>query len=50
MKPCCEDLTKREVVPSDQPDVTITRCTVCGCRHFELSVDPGALGVTGMAL
>lgn len=31
-------------------DVTVTHCTVCGCRHFEVTVDPGQLGVVGAGL
>ncbi len=28
-------------------DVTIRRCQVCDCRHFEAIVDPGEIGVHG---
>jgi hypothetical protein len=47
MEPCCQDLENRtEPEPVDErPDLTITRCKVCGRRHFELTVDPGEIGL-----
>lgn len=39
VKDCCkreEHLAPHEV----RPDLTVMRCAVCGCRHFELTVDP----------
>lgn len=47
MEPCCENLENRsepEVDP-ERPDIVVTRCLVCGRRHFELTVDPGELGI-----
>ena len=47
MEPCCENpdnRTEPEKV-DEREDLTITRCKVCGRRHFELSVDPAHLGV-----
>jgi len=48
MEPCCENLENRsepETPNPAQPDLTLTRCKVCGRRHFELAVDPAHLGV-----
>lgn len=55
IKDCCADLNNRgETDESDQPspmgDLTISTCQVCGCRHFELTVDPGKLGLLGATL
>lgn len=47
MKPCCEDLANRsepETPNPDKPELTVTTC-VCGARHFELDIDPIAVGV-----
>lgn len=49
MKPCCEQSENREVV-EDQKDLRVERCKECGCRHFELTVDPGELGLKGATL
>jgi hypothetical protein len=48
-KPCCE---KEENLESkqDRPDLVIKTCKVCGCRHFELSVDPIRMGIKGASL
>ncbi len=47
MEPCCEDPENRtEPEPvDDRKDLTLTRCKVCGRRHFELAVDPGEIGL-----
>lgn len=58
MKPCCENLENRADGPGPRGlpegpaphDVTITHCTVCECRHFEVEVDAGVLGLEGAAL
>jgi hypothetical protein len=47
MEPCCENLENRtepELVEG-RSDLTITRCKVCGRRHFELTIDPAVIGV-----
>ena len=31
----------------DGSNVTAVKCQVCGCRHFELSVDPCEIVVRG---
>jgi hypothetical protein len=59
MKPCCADPANREDGPGPRgmdglgephPDVTITHCQVCECRHVEAEIDPGQIGVKGEAL
>lgn len=45
-KDCCrvpENLEPHQ----ERPDLTITKCHVCGCRHFELTVDPGVYFAKG---
>jgi hypothetical protein len=44
MKPCCEDLENRFTPAREnagRKDLTITMCSVCGCKHYELEVDAG---------
>jgi hypothetical protein len=40
------NVTTTAPVPATE---TMRRCLVCGRRHFELGVDPGALGLRGSA-
>lgn len=42
-KPCCKNplnLKKHQ----ERPDLVIRKCMLCGCRHFELTMDPGKIG------
>lgn len=45
---CCNDpenlLPHRE---PNRPEGEAVKCRVCGCRHFELSVDPGEIKFEG---
>lgn len=53
MKPCCAIIEDRVPWETDEelpPDLVVTVCSTCGCRHFELTVDPGALGLRGKGL
>lgn len=56
MNLCCEDPANREAGPGPRgmegapSEVTVTHCTVCECRHYEVEVDPLHLGVKGQAL
>lgn len=57
MKPCCEDLTNREIGFGPREgflvenfDLVVTHCTVCDCRHIEVAVDPLELNLTGTSL
>lgn len=48
-KDCCKQL--ENLVPhQERPDLMINICKVCGCRHFELTVDPGKLGLSGKTI
>lgn len=42
-KLCCAEETNMVMLPSGRPNLSIKRCLVCGCRHFEASVDPGVI-------
>lgn len=45
---CCNDLDNRtepEYVEGASDGAFFTRCKACGCRHFEVEVDPVKLGV-----
>lgn len=37
---CLVEPGNLEEVPDERPDVTVRRCTVCGRRHIEVTVDP----------
>ena len=58
MKPCCANLENRvaghgprgDVGMPSHEDAEITHCRVCECRHVEVTLDPGQLGVVGMPL
>lgn len=59
MKPCCANLENRAEGPGPRgmdglgeppPEVTITHCTVCECRHLEADLEPGHFGLKGAAL
>jgi hypothetical protein len=43
-KACCRDEANLRVV-EHIGDRLMRRCVVCGCRHFEFTVDPGSLGM-----
>lgn len=49
MKPCCKDMSKRTVV-QERHDLRVSTCQTCGCRHFELTVGPGVIGLRGEQL
>lgn len=57
-KPCCQNQRnlKARVHYTNRfgwlkfwksPDLVVNTCVVCGCRHFELTINPGVLGVVG---
>jgi hypothetical protein len=55
MNECCADLENREEGAGprggEEPEgVTVTHCRVCECRHYEVVVDPGLLGLRGVEL
>jgi len=46
-KECCKNplnLVKQDVDVS-KPGLVIHVCKICTCRHFELTVDPGKIGI-----
>jgi hypothetical protein len=49
-KDCCKQPENLEVQPNDKPELVIRKCIVCGCRHFELSMEPGIVGLKGTKL
>jgi hypothetical protein len=52
-KDCCrvpENLAPLALSDVDNPHLSAQRCAVCGCRHFELAVETGSLGLRGIAL
>jgi hypothetical protein len=46
VKDCCKDTDNLELTRLNQDEV-VNVCKVCGCRHFELTVDPIRLGIKG---
>ena len=48
-KDCCKDPENLELTQVNT-DLLVNVCKVCGCRHFELTVDPGKLGMVGAKL
>jgi len=50
MNDCCEDMENRGPVERVSESLSLTRCTVCGARHFELEVDAGVLSGEGAEL
>lgn len=50
LKACCAKESNLKLVPTGRPDVLMKTCKVCNCRHIELTVDPGVLGVVGASL
>ena len=49
MNDCCRQEENQEV-RQERQDLQVTTCRVCGLRQFELQVDPGLIGVTGVTL
>ena len=47
VKECCKQQENLRPEPSGKPDLELKRCAVCGCRHFELTANPGSLGLRG---
>jgi hypothetical protein len=49
-KECCRVKENLEPQDSSRPELTIVKCKVCGCRHFELTIETVEVGVTGQGL
>lgn len=47
---CCAKPSNREDVPTNKPDQTQQRCRVCGRNHYEVTLDPGKMGLKGAVL
>lgn len=41
-KECCQQEANLKVIESTM-SMTVRRCAVCGCRHFEVIADTGSL-------
>lgn len=48
-KTCCEQESNLKAEKLSE-DLVVKTCQVCECRHFELTVDPGQIGITGASL
>jgi hypothetical protein len=46
-KYCCNQEENLGPIIQERPDLIYRRCKICNCRHFELSLDPGKIGITG---
>ena len=42
MKDCCKVAANLRVV-EQKPDLIVRRCIVCGCRHWEMTVEPAPI-------
>jgi hypothetical protein len=49
VKDCCKQEVNL-VLTRISLDEVVNKCQVCGCRHFELTVDPGVIGIRGKDL
>lgn len=45
-KDCCK-VQENLYIDEQRPDLVVYRCKLCDCRHFELSVSPGKIGLQG---
>lgn len=55
MNACCEDAENRRDGPGPRggeygPEVSVTHCVVCECRHIEVEAEPGVIGMRGASL
>jgi hypothetical protein len=46
-KDCCRDAVNLVYHDVKMGDTVCYRCKQCGCRHFEITADPGRLGIRG---
>jgi hypothetical protein len=48
-KPCCQDPANLSAPIRDPegPGLEIRVCRVCACRHYELTLEPGVIGLRG---
>ena len=43
-KSCCQNPANLTLI-EQRADIEVRRCSICQCRHFELTVDAGSLGL-----
>jgi hypothetical protein len=46
---CCKQ-SANLTAEQRRPDLVVRTCNVCGRRHFELTANPGVIGVRGAGL
>jgi hypothetical protein len=49
-KDCCKPENGNLFLFEERKDLTIMKCNVCGCRHFEAIADPGYINLKGASL
>lgn len=49
-KDCCKVEENLKPEPTDRPGLTMKRCAVCQCRHFEMVAEAGVFGLTGKSI
>ena len=49
-KECCQKAENLKEVPDDRENIIVRKCQECGCRHIEIVVEPGVVGVFGGGL
>lgn len=49
-KDCCKLAENLEYHEIKKGELVVYRCKRCGCRHFEMTAQPGKLGVLGSAM
>ena len=49
-KECCQKQENLELHKTDDSDLIFYKCKVCGCRHFELTVQPGIIFSKGQVI
>ena len=50
IKECCQQAKNLYEMPDDRKNIVVRKCKVCACRHIEITVEPGELGVFGGAV
>jgi hypothetical protein len=48
-KNCCRQPANLEYLEVS-PGMVCHKCRRCGCRHFEMTADPGVIGIKGKSL
>lgn len=49
LRPCCQDPANRVLV-TKADDKQMEQCKVCNAKHYEFTVDPIEVGITGADL